>query len=587
MERKKSLRKRDVLYSKVEENKSITLRKLNRELTLYNLRNSDPRNQFSLKSHASSIGNKRVQPENLQKKMTFEEVEEIRKMKTKVTNYDKPKPSNILTSPWHFLGNKLIPPSILDMTDKARSFGILQDNLFGKVTSIMRSRGFTKLSNKISEATSLCSSYDSKDSEKERPLKLVRSKSAFATLKNYMQCDKEGKILSSIPAEDEVDGDIENPLSEVMLVLLMHYIDKIKKPTLKKFIRRKSCCCSFCGKPKSHKGDFVILKQDLPSNLRQKPRLDGKKKRQGFSQRGSGSMSFLKLVETTHKNYKDDANYGNTLRRNQGLGSAFNEQAFRRESRIQRLINADANKLKELVAAGDYSDPGDSSDGQFPDSRANRNKIPSLKHFKNREMILKKIIEKKKAQRERTVQEICAMKLTPRVYNISEPKNSLKKSVRENNKFIFASSTSRPSNRKIRDIDPLDTITPSSLKKRKKKRSSKPNLIDFKLFNLPTPNRKLYSERKNPKTARLMKTTKFNPAYLPNKQIHQKFPQTKGLKGVQKVYRKKLHERIEYLQNFPIKSTNLNKCNIFHKSLDWFRVYSCTDCSCCSMIWLC
>ncbi|CAI2361001.1 unnamed protein product [Moneuplotes crassus] len=425
-------------FRRSTQSKSIQLCKLNRELTMFQLKNMQPVNKLNHKSQRIDAAKLSQRMINAQKKMTFEEIEDIRKMKTKITTYTTYKSSNILNSEVTMSSNKLIPPNILDMTGKARSVGMFQNNVFGKTGPMLKSNKVTDLKRIISETISLYSSYYSKETQETKriPLKKFRSQSAYATLRNYIQSDKGGKILPTILGDTEDEDELENPLSEEMLVLLMHYIEKIKKPTLKKYIRRKSCCCSFCGKSKLHKGDLVILEQDLPRNLprnlqRKKPRII-KNKRQGFSHKSSGSTSFLKFLEANHKQ-TEGINY-------------YQQRKIRRscsyliESRIGRILNANTTKYKELIAAGDNTDPDETSDNGVTKSTTKKH-ISRLRSIKNREEILKKIKSQNKPLKSNPKHLPNKPKLTPRAFNISLPTFSLKSTVLPKNPFVIPHCT--------------------------------------------------------------------------------------------------------------------------------------------------
>ena len=74
-----------------------------------------------------------------------------------------------------------------------------------------------------------------------------RSNSMFASFQNLIKKD-EDNIKLLLPLEK--DQDLILPFADAVLELQLEYMDKFHKADLKKFMRRKSCHCSFCGKMK-------------------------------------------------------------------------------------------------------------------------------------------------------------------------------------------------------------------------------------------------------------------------------------------------------------------------------------------------
>jgi len=83
----------------------------------------------------------------------------------------------------------------------------------------------------------------------------------FASFINLIKKDEENiKLLLPL----EMDQDLNLPIADAILDMQLEYMDNIKKKDLKKFMRRKSWYCSYCGvMKKRHRGEFVILEEDI------------------------------------------------------------------------------------------------------------------------------------------------------------------------------------------------------------------------------------------------------------------------------------------------------------------------------------
>lgn len=69
-----------------------------------------------------------------------------------------------------------------------------------------------------------------------------RSNSMFASFQNLISKDEDNiKLLLPI----EKDQDFNLPIAEAVLEIQLEYMDKIQQKDFKKFMRRKSCCCSY------------------------------------------------------------------------------------------------------------------------------------------------------------------------------------------------------------------------------------------------------------------------------------------------------------------------------------------------------
>lgn len=131
-------------------------------------------------------------------------------MKTKIHGYTK-LPGSVLKQAGTILDPQMGMKNMLNLTDKVRSYGFMQKNLFGKVASgkfpltqiVLKANNFNPVKEVISECSSLQSSYDSQEEVEDKPFKVRRSKSAFATFQNYIQNDQEGKTKSLVPINPE------------------------------------------------------------------------------------------------------------------------------------------------------------------------------------------------------------------------------------------------------------------------------------------------------------------------------------------------------------------------------------------------
>ncbi|CAI2385503.1 unnamed protein product [Moneuplotes crassus] len=88
-----------------------------------------------------------------------------------------------------------------------------------------------------------------------------RSNSMFASFQNLLKKDEEN-IRLLLPLD--IDKDSNLPIANAVLELRLEYMETFKKTNMKKLVRRKSCCCNFCGKmKKKHIGEDIILEQDF------------------------------------------------------------------------------------------------------------------------------------------------------------------------------------------------------------------------------------------------------------------------------------------------------------------------------------
>ena len=87
-----------------------------------------------------------------------------------------------------------------------------------------------------------------------------RSNSMFASFQNMLK-KNEDNIKLLLPLEK--DHDLNLPIADAVLEIQLEYMDNLRKEDFKKYMRRKSCCWSFWGNTKPHRGEFIIFEEGM------------------------------------------------------------------------------------------------------------------------------------------------------------------------------------------------------------------------------------------------------------------------------------------------------------------------------------